>query len=224
MVEGEGVELADGRRLTMAKGKVEMEKQTGAETAYAKHTKRVLELIIVGIEKEGVTQAYATDASAGEEGVGVGVWKGVGETGTEKERVRCGVRGCTCPKGWDNDDGELFGILLAVSMGYEEGKQAQGEDSEEVVMVLTDSWSMVQAVEGTWKMGGAAEGAARARTMLVQKENEGDTGIRTVACGDSDEHVGGCDSGPVREGRTRHGMDMENGDKQSNEGGSIHRG
>ena len=88
MVEGEGVELADGRRLTMVKGKVEMDKQTGAETAYAKHTKRVLELIIIGIEKEGVTQAYATDASAGEEGVGVGVWKGVGEAGTEKERVQ----------------------------------------------------------------------------------------------------------------------------------------
>ena len=47
MVEGEGVELADGRRLTMVKGKVEMDKQTGAETAYAKHTKRVLELIII---------------------------------------------------------------------------------------------------------------------------------------------------------------------------------
>ena len=35
MVEGEGVEMADGRRLTMEKGKMEMEKQTGAETAYA---------------------------------------------------------------------------------------------------------------------------------------------------------------------------------------------
>ena len=153
MVEGGGVELADGRRLTMVKGKVEMDKQTGAETAYAKHTKRVLELIIIGIEKEGVTQAYATDASAGEEGVGVGVCKGVGGTGSEKERVQWGVRGCTCPKRWDNDDGELFGILWAVSMGYEEGKQAPGEDSKEVVMVLTDSWSMVQAVEGTWKLG-----------------------------------------------------------------------
>ena len=149
----------------MEKGKVEMDKQTGAETAYAKHTKRVLELIIIGIEKEGVTQAYATDASAGEEGVGVGVWKGVGGTGSEKERVQWGVRGCTCPKRWDNDDGELFGILWAVSMGYEEGKQAPGEDSKEVVMVLTDSWSMVQAVEGTWKLGGAAEGAARARAI-----------------------------------------------------------
>ena len=154
MVEGEGVEMADGRRLTMEKGKMEMEKQTGAETAYAKHTKRVLELTLVGVEKEGVTQAYATDASAGEEGVGVGVWKGVGETGTEEERVRWGARGCTCPPGWDNDDGELFGILWAVSMGYEEGNQAHGEESKEVVMVLTDSWSMVQAVEGSWKMGG----------------------------------------------------------------------
>ena len=78
------------------------------------------------------------------------------------------MRGCTCPKGWDNDDGELFGILWAVSMGYEEGKQAPGEDSKEVVMVLTDSWSMVQAVEGTWKLGGAAEGAARARAMMIE--------------------------------------------------------
>ena len=168
MVEGEGVEMMDGRRLTMEKGKMEMEKQTGAETAYAKHTKRVLELTLVGVEKEGVTQAYATDASAGEEGVGVGIWKGVGETGTEEERVRWGVRGCTCPPGWDNDDGELFGILWAVSMGYEEGKQKHGEDSKEVVMVLTDSWSMVQAVEGSWKMGGAAEGAARARAMMIE--------------------------------------------------------
>ena len=135
MVEGEGVEMADGRRLTMEKGKMEMEKQTGAETAYAIHTKRVLELTLIGVEKEGVTQAYATDASAGEEGVGVGVWKGVGETGTEEEKVQWGVRGCTCPPGWDNDDGELFGILWAVSMGYEEGKQKHGEDSEEILMV-----------------------------------------------------------------------------------------
>ena len=52
------------------------------------------------------------------------------------------------------DDGELFGILWAVSMEYEEGKQAKEDDSEEVVMVLTDSWSMVHAVEGTWRMGG----------------------------------------------------------------------
>ena len=152
----------------MEKGKVEMDKQTGAETAYAKHTKRVLELVLVGVEKEGVTQTYATDASAGEEGVGVGVWKGVGGTGTEEERVRWGTRGCTCPPGWNNDDWELFGILWAVSMGYEEGNQSQGEDSNEVVMVLTDSWSMVQAVEGTWRMGGAAEGAARAHAMMIE--------------------------------------------------------
>ena len=32
---------------------VTLEKQTGAETAYAKHTKRVLELTLVGVEKEG---------------------------------------------------------------------------------------------------------------------------------------------------------------------------
>ena len=40
------------------------------------------------------------------------------ERRTEEEKVRWGVRGCTCPPGWDNDDGELFGILWAVSMGY----------------------------------------------------------------------------------------------------------
>ena len=79
MVEGEGVEMADGRRLTMEKGKMEMEKQTGAETAYAMHTKRVLELTLIGVEKEGVTQAYATDASAGEEGVG---WPASAGSGT----------------------------------------------------------------------------------------------------------------------------------------------
>ena len=39
-------------------------------------------------------------------------------------------------------------MLWAVSMGYEEGKQKHGEDSVAVVMVLADSWSMVQAVEG----------------------------------------------------------------------------
>ena len=53
-VEGGGVGLADGRRkAAMEKGKAEMEKQTEAATVYAKHTKRVLELVLVGTEKEG---------------------------------------------------------------------------------------------------------------------------------------------------------------------------
>ena len=52
--------------------------------------------------------------------------------------------------------------------GREASKQAKGEDSEEVVMVLSDSWSMVQAVERTWRMGGAAEGAARVRAMMIE--------------------------------------------------------
>ena len=73
--------------------------------------------------------------------------------------------------------------------------------------------------------GGSGEGTRHddRSDMLVQEENEGDTGIRTVACGGGDEHVGGCDSGPVCEGRTRHGIDMGDGDRQNNEGGSIDR-
>ena len=165
----------------MEKGKAEMEKQTGAETAYAKHTKRVLELILVEVEEEGVTQAYATDASAGEEGVGVGVWKGVGGTGTEEERVRWGARGCTCPPGWDNDDGELFGILWAVSMGYVSGRETgtrgglnRGSDGTHGLMVDgTGSGGNMENGGGSGGSGKSARNDDRG-DMLVQEEDEGD--------------------------------------------------
>ena len=100
--------------------------------------------------------------------------EGSGRDGNGGGESAVGSEGVHVPPGWDNDDGELFGILWAVSMGYEEGRQKHGEDSKEVVMVLTDSWSMVQAVEGSWKMGGAAEGAARARAMMIEES--------TLAC------------------------------------------
>ena len=68
----------------------------------------------------------------------------------EEEAVRSGVKGGTCPKDWDNDDGELFAIAWAVTMAYEDNKEA-------VVMVLSDSWSMIQAAETARKKGGAHE-------------------------------------------------------------------
>ena len=164
MVEGEGVRLEDGKILRMEKGKAEMDKVTGVKAAYIRKTRQVLNLIIPGTEKEGVTHVYATDASAGEKGVGAAVWKGMGREDDEEEAVRSGVKGCTCPKDWDNDDGELFAITWAVALAYEDDKAA-------VPMILSDSWSMIQAAETAWKKGGAHEGERKARAMLLETLN-----------------------------------------------------
>ena len=49
-------------------------------------------------------------------------------------------------------------------MAYEDNRKA-------VVMVLSDSWSMIQAAETAWKKGGAHEGERKARAMLIEKLN-----------------------------------------------------
>ena len=59
----------------------------------------MLNLIIPGTEKEGVTHVYSTDASAGEKGVGAAVWKGMGKEDDEEEAVRSGSEGMHVPKG-----------------------------------------------------------------------------------------------------------------------------
>ena len=58
MVEGEGVRLEDGKLLQMEKGKTEMDNVTGVKAAYIRKTRQVLNLIIPGTEKEGMTHVY----------------------------------------------------------------------------------------------------------------------------------------------------------------------
>ena len=48
----------------------------------------------------------------------------MGREDDEEEAERSGVKGCTCPKDRDNDDGELFAIAWAVALAYEDNQAA----------------------------------------------------------------------------------------------------
>ena len=48
---------------------------------------------------------------------------------------------------------------------------AYEDDQKAVPMILSDSWSMIQAAETAWKKGGAHEGERKARAMLLETLN-----------------------------------------------------